>query len=675
MENSHNNSDEMLQLLKRYASGRIPPLVNVDHLEEGLIDRDLFEIYQRGFREKVHSVVEILMAPGQSGSSEGRWKGAEDLPLDSTRQSLTKFCTLIRAQEPGEQACVDCKRQWAHQAEKQKHAIAYMCTHGLIEFAAPILVHDNTIAVVFTGWLFPNRGTDWNPELLELTGLFHSLDAMETGVDARAESEKRIHQTERSLGLAEGALLDSLSSVPQQEIDPQDVVRGLQWLDQASKQLSQLATARIESERGRIRAWLISSISYSLALLDTTAAKSEGNSVWNKMAEYLKYVCEYFGFAHCAVLSLEFWNGGGKIELLSHYGRSTKDFPFPTQYDCAKSHSSLKLLNVDMRGWQTATKVDLERYASLPVIDSLHKSLRQSRSILVYAVSGRFVTGTSQILIVAGFDGRKRTGNLSEIECEEFTAIAQEIGLVTNICNFVVKIDDEKERQARFIEDVAHDIRSPIQTLISMAEFMQSSNPSIEAKQKTAKEIAAEVKRINELSQRVWMLEEIRRGLLDLGARGSVVVYDVINRCRKSLLDRAIKNRLTITVDKGLQDLPKVQVNENLFYHTVLNLMDNAVKYSVPDSDVRVGGFLEPQEIVVTFGNIGIGIQEDEKEKIFERYYRTAKAQLKVREGTGIGLSIVKTFADYHGSIDVESTSLEKSNRYLTIFRLRIRRE
>ncbi len=57
-----------------------------------------------------------------------------------------------------------------------------MCAHGLIEFAAPILVHDSTIAVVFSGWLIPNHGNGWNLELLKPDGLFRGLDAAEAKV-------------------------------------------------------------------------------------------------------------------------------------------------------------------------------------------------------------------------------------------------------------------------------------------------------------------------------------------------------------------------------------------------------------------------------------------------------------------------------------------------------------
>jgi signal transduction histidine kinase len=451
--------------------------------------------------------------------------------------------------------------------------------------------------------------------------------------------------------------------------------------------LSQLATAKLESEKSEIRSWIRNGISRSLAQLEAetitgiTTANFKGvvtasvTKVWERMAEYIKHTCYYFGFAHLAVLSCDYWNSDGTITLLSHHGRSFKEFPFPKQYDCTEWYASLQTLSSDMAAWRTATAVDLERYASLPVIKPLHESVHHHRSASTYAISCQFVTGISPILVLGTLDYRKRSMPLSQYELDEFTEIGTGIGLVANICNLVNKLDEATERQARFIEDVAHDIRNPIQNLMSMAEYMQIESLPIEAKQKTAKNIEAEVKRINDLGRRVWLLEDLRRGVLDPKQRSLVSIFEVIMRCQKSLHHREVQQEITFAVDKELQKWPGVQLNEDLFYHAVLNLMDNAVKYSSPNTEVRVSGELRPLEYVLTFGNIGIGVPDDEKELIFKRNYRAKNAQIKVREGTGIGLSIVKAFADYYGSIEVESVPLERSSQYITIFRLKIRRE
>jgi signal transduction histidine kinase len=687
MKNENVGPEEMLQLLKRYAAGQIPPLIDTESPTAGLIDKRLFEILQVGFRQKFSGALGVQLALDQSGSLEDKWNNAKDLALETTEQAWTGFCATLRGKKSGDEACIACDRYWACRAEEEGRAIAYMCVHGMIDFAVPIRIHDTTISVVFTGQLFPKPGTVWNPELIEPGGLFRSLPEGEQGVEAWKESRVRIRQAEEQFGFSEDELLDTLYKGVEKEAEPQDVVGWLGELDLLGKNLSQLATAKLESEKGKIFSWIRNGISSALAQLevelstDPTATDLKGvvdasiTKVWRQVAQYLGYLCQYFGFSDLVVLSCDYWNGGGTLDLLSHCGGALKDFSFPKRYDCAESHASLQALVSEMLDWRSATEIDLERYASLPVIDSLYRSLRRRRPMPTYTVSGQFVTGVPPVLILGSLDHRKRAASLSQGDLGAFTDICEEIGLVANICNLVFELDEATERQAKFVENVAHDIRGPIQNLISMAEFMQIESLSVEDKQTIVKEIASEVRRINNLSQRVWILEGIRRGTLDPGTRQWVNIFDVIMRCRKSMEHRAAQDNVKLIVDERIQKWPNARINEELFYHTVLNLLDNAVKYSAPDAEVRIDGSLGPLEYVLTFGNIGIGVPEDEKERIFERHYRAKNARRKVSEGTGIGLSIVKAFADHYGSIEVESYQLERSSRHHTLFRLRIRRE
>lgn len=674
-------------LLKKYANGRIPPLIDMAVPASGLIDKDLFEVYQAGVRQVLFRALGVQLPSAQFASREEKWGKANNLPLEANEESWTRFCATLRERESGDEECIACDRHWACRAEKEDRAIAYMCVHGMIDFAVPIKVHGMTIAVVFTGQHFPKPGANWNPELIRPGGLFCPLEPGKPGVDAWAESKARIHQAEQKYGFLKDALINELYKSTEQEVTPEDVTKKLNKLGLLRKQISQLASARLESERGRIRSWILSGIVHSLAQLETevstdvtSSAKLKGvvdisaTKLWRHMSQYLRHTREYLGFAHLAVLSVDTCKGGGTISLLVHHGRSSAGFHFPQQYDCTERYASLEDLASKMTEWQTATQINLDRYESLPVIEHLFKSLGRRRSVATYAVAGRVMEGIPPILVVGGLDYRKRATSLSSIEIDDFTAISKEIELVANLCNLVFKLDDETERQARFIEDVAHDIRNPIQNLITTADYLQIDSLSIEATRKKAKEMAAEVRRINDLSQRVWVLEELRRGVLDPRQCRSVKVFEIVMRCRKSLDYRASKRGLSIEVDRKLESWPGVRVNEDLLFHTVLNIMDNAIKYSSENTEVRVGGWLEPGECVLTFGNVGIGVPNDEKGRIFDRYYRAKNAQMTVREGTGIGLSIVKAFADSYGEIEFESNPLERSSRHLTVFRLKIRR-
>lgn len=676
--------NEFKTLLEKYASGRVPPLVDEENPDLGLVRPEFLEIYWTGFMQAYSMPTALLLASMDGVSTERKWeRGSYSLPKWAAGW-WTDFCKTLRGKKVGDKRCEECDRRRAAQAEEKKRAIAYLCHGGLIDFAVPIFAGQQVIAVLLCGQLWPQEGQTWNPEFIQHDGIFESPLSSEKGESAQKESFVRARQTEMECEFSSEKLTSLLSSV--KRATPQDVATMLEKLTSLGNELSRLVTASLESERSRVCSWIQNGVSHSLAQLMAETSGGRGSdfkgvvnisvrNVWEEMARYLEYTCHYFGFAHLVVLSCDYQDGNGTIALLSHYGRSSKDFPFPRRYNGSSWHASLQALSSEMLDWRFATPVDLERYASLPVIHPLYSELRRRQSVNAYAISGQFIKGISPVLILGGVDYRKRIAQLSQRELAEFTTIGESVGLVANICSLVDEQDKAAERQGRFIEDVAHDIRNPIQNLIAMTDFVQVENIPVEAKRKTLRNIVAEVKRIHDLGQRVWVLEDLRRGLLEPRERQQVSAFDVIMRCRKSLLNRAEQSKVTVKVDYDLQKWPKINANPELLYHTILNLMDNAVKYSTPNTEVRIGGELKAREYVLTFGNIGIGIPEDQKERIFERYYRTNNARLKAREGSGIGLAIVKAFADAYGSVEVESTQPEGSSQYLTIFRLRIRRE
>jgi two-component system phosphate regulon sensor histidine kinase PhoR len=150
---------------------------------------------------------------------------------------------------------------------------------------------------------------------------------------------------------------------------------------------------------------------------------------------------------------------------------------------------------------------------------------------------------------------------------------------------------------------------------------------------------------------------------------------------RKSLLDLAVQRDVQISVDRELEKWPKIRVNKNLFSQAILNLLDNAVKYSRDGMEVRVDGKRVPGDVVgeehtpggvvLSFVNGGIPVREEEKDRIFERYYRTSEAKMLVPTGTGIGLAIVKAFVDHcGGSVEVNSVAIQATRDYVTEFRV-----
>ena len=109
-----------------------------------------------------------------------------------------------------------------------------------------------------------------------------------------------------------------------------------------------------------------------------------------------------------------------------------------------------------------------------------------------------------------------------------------------------------------------------------------------------------------------------------------------------------------------------------MFRLVTLNLPHNGIKYSFPNTSVKIGGWRDNggAGISITIENEGIHILDEEKDRIFERYFRTKEGIQMDPAGSGIGLALVKEFVDhYDGKINVRSAEVG-FGKYLNVFTL-----
>ena len=119
-------------------------------------------------------------------------------------------------------------------------------------------------------------------------------------------------------------------------------------------------------------------------------------------------------------------------------------------------------------------------------------------------------------------------------------------------------------------------------------------------------------------------------------------------------------NAAQMEVEISYQDLPEmayVSGNPDMIYQVVFNLMENAVKYNRRGGQVRVALEVRDDQTLLHVADTGIGIQEEELERIFDRFYRVDKMRSRETRGTGLGLSIVgQCMEAIGGHIEVTST-------------------
>jgi signal transduction histidine kinase len=130
---------------------------------------------------------------------------------------------------------------------------------------------------------------------------------------------------------------------------------------------------------------------------------------------------------------------------------------------------------------------------------------------------------------------------------------------------------------------------------------------------------------------------------------------DVVAGCVERVRPLAERKQIEITVEELPGDI--VAGDRELMEYAFYNLLTNAVKYSPPNTRVRVDGRRDGDRLQVSVRDQGIGIDEKEVRKIFQKFYRTKNAEQSGEAGTGIGLSIVEQIILQHGgAIDVTSS-------------------
>ena len=129
------------------------------------------------------------------------------------------------------------------------------------------------------------------------------------------------------------------------------------------------------------------------------------------------------------------------------------------------------------------------------------------------------------------------------------------------------------------------------------------------------------------------------------------ILHGAVETCEQKAADKGV--RLIMACPEDLAG----QVSAALLEQAVINLLDNAVKYSDNGSAVELSAWAEGSELVVRVEDQGCGIESKHLPRLFERFYRVDKARSRELGGTGLGLAIVKHIALAHrGTINVEST-------------------
>jgi signal transduction histidine kinase len=248
---------------------------------------------------------------------------------------------------------------------------------------------------------------------------------------------------------------------------------------------------------------------------------------------------------------------------------------------------------------------------------------------------------------------------LSDDTTELLMALVDGLTIATH--NEKSKAHHEKlmRNQHEFVRIVSHDLRSPLTSIKGFASMLEASEQD-EKKLHFAQKILAGVSQMTSLVDNIQDAGRYdpETGFYEM-ERSPTDLIDMVQNIVKHHLLPAEKEALTLKVNVQ-DDIPIVNVDPNMIERSIINLVDNAIKYTPNGGNIEVGLKTEKGDLIITISDNGFGISKENMRQLFQRHFRIRRREHNRVKGSGLGLFIVRSVARHHdGDAFVESVEGE----------------
>jgi len=212
------------------------------------------------------------------------------------------------------------------------------------------------------------------------------------------------------------------------------------------------------------------------------------------------------------------------------------------------------------------------------------------------------------------------------------------------------------QMKADFVSNVSHELRTPLASIRVFGEFLKLGRVKEPDKiQEYGEYIETESRRLTQLINNILDFSKIESGQKTYHFEQTDVGY-VLADTLKTFEVVLEQNGFTVNLERPSRTLPQVVIDPEAIAQAFINLLDNAVKYSGDSKEIKVRLAEQDDFVIISVIDHGIGIACEEREKVFEKFYRVGNCLVHDVKGSGLGLSIVKHIVEaHHGKVTVES--------------------
>jgi two-component system sensor histidine kinase KdpD len=215
---------------------------------------------------------------------------------------------------------------------------------------------------------------------------------------------------------------------------------------------------------------------------------------------------------------------------------------------------------------------------------------------------------------------------------------------------------DEQAHQAELLEitdklqnallnSISHDLRTPLVSITGALSSLADNQVALDdkARRSLIETASEEADRLNRLVGNLLDMTRLESGAMRV-KRSAVDIQDVIGSALEEIGARLAERTLKMDIP---DNLPLISVDFMLIERVLVNVIDNALKYSAPESEIEIRAFVAGAFIEITVADRGVGIPPEDLNRIFDKFYRVQRPDNV--SGTGLGLAIGKGIVEAHG--------------------------
>lgn len=219
-----------------------------------------------------------------------------------------------------------------------------------------------------------------------------------------------------------------------------------------------------------------------------------------------------------------------------------------------------------------------------------------------------------------------------------------ELDTLVNAFNQLLdRLEKEFEREKRFSAAVAHELKTPLTVVKTNIEFLQmEENPNADDYAETISVVQKQNERMIQLVRDLSLLSSTGMQHENTYIDIDKIIAEIEDELKPAMSEKNIR----FAFDRGNY---KMSGSEALIKHGLSNLIENAIKYNVPDGEIQICQKEENGNLQISVIDTGMGICDEDAQYIFEPFYRGEKSRNRQTGGSGLGLAITKEIIEVHG--------------------------